>query len=50
MNNRHFLSLLDLSSDELRGLIALAIDTKQGLKRGVAHTPLQGKTLAMIFF
>ncbi len=49
MSIRHFLSLLDLSSNELRDLVALAIDTKQQLKRGVSHTPLQGKTLAMIF-
>ncbi len=49
MNNRHFLSLLDLSGEELRALIALAIDTKKQLKQGIAHTPLQGKMLAMIF-
>lgn len=49
MKTRHFLSLLDLSSNELRDLIALAINTKQQLRRGVAHTPLKGKTLAMIF-
>jgi ornithine carbamoyltransferase len=46
---RHFLSLLDFSSDELRALIAHAIDVKQKLKQGVAHTPLSGKLLAMIF-
>ena len=49
MSNRHFLSLLDLSSEELRELVGLAIETKQALKSGRAHTPLQGKTLAMIF-
>ena len=46
---RHFLSLLDLSSDELRQLIAHAIDVKQRLKKGISHTPLRGKILAMIF-
>jgi ornithine carbamoyltransferase len=46
---RHFLSLLDFSSDELRGLLAHAIDVKQKLKQGIAHTPLTGKLLAMIF-
>jgi len=49
MPARHFLSLLDFTSDELRELIAHAIDVKQKLKQGVAHTPLQGKLLAMIF-
>jgi len=46
MHKRHFISLLDLSSDELRSLIAQAIDVKQMLKQGVSHTPLAGKLLA----
>lgn len=49
MTTRHFLSLLDLSSDELRELIGHATDVKQKLRRGVQHHPLAGKTLAMIF-
>lgn len=49
MPSRHFLSLLDFTGDELRGLIAQAIDVKQKLKQGIAHTPLAGKLLAMIF-
>jgi ornithine carbamoyltransferase len=49
MPTRHFLSLLDFTSDELRELIAHAIDIKQKLKQGVSHTPLKGKLLAMIF-
>ena len=49
MTTRHFLSLLDFSGDELRALIAHAIDVKQKLKQGVAHRPLAGKLLAMIF-
>ena len=49
MSVRHFLSLLDLSGDELRELIYHAIDIKQKLKRGIQHKPLSGKTLAMIF-
>jgi ornithine carbamoyltransferase len=49
MPTRHFLSQLDFTSDELRELIAHAIDVKQKLKQGVAHTPLNGKLLAMIF-
>ncbi|MFT5657085.1 MAG: ornithine carbamoyltransferase [Gammaproteobacteria bacterium] len=49
MTTRHFLSLLDLSSDELHALIHHAIDVKQQLKQGILHTPLTGKVLAMIF-
>ncbi|MBC8211859.1 MAG: ornithine carbamoyltransferase [Gammaproteobacteria bacterium] len=49
MQPRHFLSLLDFSGDELRALMQHAIDVKKRLKAGVAHTPLQGKVLAMIF-
>jgi len=49
MSTRHFLSLLDFTSDELRALIAQAIEVKQKLKQGITHTPLAGKLLAMIF-
>ena len=49
MSTRHFLSLLDFTSDEHRALIAHAIDVKQKLKQGIEHTPLKGKLLAMIF-
>ena len=49
MKTRHFLSLLDFSSDDLLALIDHAIDVKQRLKQGVSHTPLTGKVLAMIF-
>ncbi|MEE8366528.1 MAG: ornithine carbamoyltransferase [Gammaproteobacteria bacterium] len=49
MSPRHFLSLLDFSSDELLALIDHAIDVKKRLKQGISHTPLSGKVLAMIF-
>ena len=49
MSLRHFLSVLDFTSDEHRSLIAHAIDVKNRLKQGVSHTPLSGKLLAMIF-
>jgi ornithine carbamoyltransferase len=49
MNVRHFLSLLDFSSDELKALIEHAIAVKNSLARGKLHTPLGGKVLAMIF-
>ena len=49
MNTRHFLTLLDYSPDEIRALLARAIELKKMLKDGEHHTPLQNKTLAMIF-
>ncbi len=47
MNPRHFTSLLDLSSDELRQIINRAIDLKT--KRDRDYQPLKGQILAMIF-
>jgi len=47
MNPRHFISLLDLSSDEFRGLIQRAIELKN--KRAPDFQPLKGQVLAMIF-
>ncbi len=46
---RHFLSLLDLSSDELHALIRRASELKRMQHRGDIHTPLKGKNLGMIF-
>ena len=46
---RSFLSLLDLSSEELNLLIDRASELKEILLAGEQHHPLQGKTLAMIF-
>ena len=44
---RHFISLLDLSSDEFRGLIHRAIELKNN--RDADYQPLKGQVLAMIF-
>lgn len=44
---RHFISLHDLSSDELRALINRAIELKE--HRDPDYQPLKGKVLAMIF-
>lgn len=49
MSVRHFLTLRDLSGDELRQIIARASELKAIHRRGDRHTPLQGKTLGMIF-
>lgn len=46
---RHFLTLLDLSPEELGYLTERAIELKTMLKRGQEHTPLRLKTLGMIF-
>lgn len=47
MNPRHFISLLDLTSDELRSLIHRAIELKN--HRNPDYQPLKGQVLAMIF-
>ncbi|WP_031432915.1 ornithine carbamoyltransferase [Methylomarinum vadi] len=44
---RHFISLLDLSSDDLRRLIHRAIELKQ--HRDPDYQPLKGRVLAMVF-
>ena len=49
MKPRHFLTLLDLSADELKKLLTRAMEMKAMLKRGERQTPLTGKTMAMIF-
>ena len=46
---RHFLTLLDLSGDELRHLIHRAIELKAMQKQGVIYEPLKNRVLAMIF-
>src|SRR3990167_1752303 len=49
MKPRHFLTLPDLTPAELKRLFARAMEMKAMLKRGERHTPLAGKTMAMIF-
>src|SRR5579864_8914324 len=48
---RHFLDLLELSTDELRGILDTAAAMKAARVKGAkaASRPLAGKTLAMIF-
>ncbi len=46
---RHFLSLLDLSQEELHKLLARATELKQLLSTGEPHASLKNKTLAMVF-
>lgn len=49
MSPRHFLTLRDLSKEELGYLIQRAIELKTMLRNGQRHEPLRGKTLGMIF-
>ncbi|MFW5450321.1 MAG: ornithine carbamoyltransferase [Methylophagaceae bacterium] len=46
---RHFLTLKDLTSDELQQLILRAIELKRMHKAGEIYEPLKNKVLAMIF-
>jgi ornithine carbamoyltransferase len=46
---RHFLSLADLDSTELQGLIQRAIALKKLCRSGEPHASLPGRVLAMIF-
>ncbi len=49
MKPRHFLTLRDLNSDELKRLLARAMELKTMYYHGERHTPLTGKVMAMIF-
>jgi ornithine carbamoyltransferase len=46
---RHFLTLKDLSKDELKQLILRAIELKKMQQSGEIYEPLKNKVLAMIF-
>ena len=45
MKSRHFLSIVDLEIEEVRGLVQMALD----MKKAGPGRPLAGKTVAMIF-
>jgi len=49
MGLRHFLTLSDLSTNELRALIERGIEIKAGLQKGELYQPFKDKVLAMIF-
>ncbi len=49
MSIRHFLTLNDLSSEELNQLLLRAVELKKIQKSGDVFEPLKNKTLAMIF-
>jgi ornithine carbamoyltransferase len=49
MSTRHFLTLLDLTPDELGALISRARELKRIRQRGECYEPLKNRTLGMIF-
>jgi ornithine carbamoyltransferase len=49
MSVRHFLTLLDLSADELQRLVERAIELKRWQKQGRLYEPLKNRMLAMVF-
>lgn len=48
MNTRHFLTLNDLSREELRNVVTRAMEMKNNLKAGKPDVTKPGKTLCMI--
>jgi ornithine carbamoyltransferase len=49
MQTRHFLTLLDLSAEELKGLVRRAIELKALNKAGTTYEPFRHRVLAMVF-
>ena len=49
MKNKSFLKLLDLSPEEISGLLDLAADLKAKKKAGIPHACCAGKNIALIF-
>lgn len=49
MSARHFLSMLDYTTEELLGLIRRATELKDLRNRGVLYEPLKNRVLGMIF-
>ena len=49
LKNQHFLKLLDLTPEEINGLLDLAADLKAKKKAGIPHRLCEGKSIALIF-
>ena len=49
LKNKHFLKLLDLTPEEITGLLDLAADLKAKKKAGIEHRLCEGKSIALIF-
>ena len=46
---KHLLTLLDYSTEEIERILTLALELKDKQKRGIPHRLLEGQTLGMIF-
>ena len=49
MKNKNFITLLDIQKKDLNNLILRAIELKKMTQDNIVYTPLQNKTLALIF-
>ena len=49
MKKINFISLLDIEKKELGILVDRAIELKDMVKQNIVYTPLQNKTLALVF-
>ena len=49
LKGRHFLKLLDFTTEEIIYLLDLAADLKGKKKNGIPHDTLRGKNIALIF-
>ena len=49
LQNQHFLKLLDLTPDQIGGLLDLAAELKAKKKAGTPHRLCEGKSIALIF-
>ncbi len=49
LHGRDFLTLLDLSAEEITGLLDLAAELKEKKKAGIPHRLHEGKNIALIF-
>lgn len=49
LKNKHFLTLLDFTPEEIAGLLALAAELKALKKAGVPHRLCEGKSIALVF-
>ena len=49
MKNKNFLKLLDLTTEEMEGLLDLAADLKAKKKAGIPHKLCEGKNIVLLF-
>ena len=49
LKNKSFLKLLDLTSEEIGGLLALSAELKAKKKAGIPHRLCEGKNIVLLF-